>query len=226
MRTELLVCCLLAAPPVLAQTADSLRQLDYDHAAPLDIKGVSVEKRRGVSIHDISYASPKGGRVPAYLLVPDGKGPFAAVLWGHWYWENSEFRNRTEFLEEATALAPAGVVSLLTDGPVARPGHVQDRTPLNETQITDLIQAIGPHHDFHFPVVPVQIFALALIPSQSVCCREGVLDLQLVHRAVLARLETGERRTVSLDKKPCPAIFPPPARLRACSPVRVTAASR
>lgn len=142
MRTELLVCCLLAAPPVLAQTADSLRQLDYDHAAPLDVKEVRVEKRRGVAIHDISYASPKGGRVPAYLLVPDGKGPFAAVLWGHWYWENSEFRNRTEFLEEATALASAGVVSLLTDGPVARPGHVQDRAPLNETQISDLIQAI------------------------------------------------------------------------------------
>jgi len=31
-------------------------------------------------------------------------------------------RNRKEFLDEAVALAPAGVVSLLTDGPVARPG--------------------------------------------------------------------------------------------------------
>jgi cephalosporin-C deacetylase-like acetyl esterase len=142
MRAAFLAGCLLAAPPVFAQTADPLRQLDYDHAAPLDVREGSVQKRRGVSIHDVSYASPGGGRVPASLVVPDGRGPFAAVLWGHWYWENSGFRNRREFLEEATVLGPAGVVSLLTDGPVARPGHVEDKTPLNEQQITDLIQAI------------------------------------------------------------------------------------
>jgi hypothetical protein len=40
------------------------------------------------------------------------------------------------------ALAPAGVISLLTDGPVARPGYVADNTPLNEKQTTDLVQAI------------------------------------------------------------------------------------
>jgi hypothetical protein len=53
--------------------------------------------------------------VPAYLVVPDGKGPFAAVIWGHWYWSNSEFRNRREFLEEAVVVAHSGVVSLLID---------------------------------------------------------------------------------------------------------------
>ena len=51
-------------------------------------------------------------------------------------------RNRKQFLEEAVALAGAGVASLLTDGPVARPGHVQDKTPLNEQEITDLVQQI------------------------------------------------------------------------------------
>src|SRR5207245_5596577 len=86
--------------------------------------------------------SPKGGRVPAYLVVPSGKGPFAAVIWGHWYWENSEFRNRKEFLQEAVALAHAGVVSLLTDGPIARPGHIEDKAPLNPQQVRDLIQQI------------------------------------------------------------------------------------
>ena len=75
-------------------------------------------------------------------MVPDAKGPHAAVIWGHWYWDNSPVRNRKEFLEEAVALAQAGVVSLLTDGPVARPGHVQSRQPLNEQQITDLVQQV------------------------------------------------------------------------------------
>jgi len=51
-------------------------------------------------------------------------------------------RNRKEFLDEAVALAPAGVISLLPDGPVARPGFVADRTPLNEKQTTDMVQAV------------------------------------------------------------------------------------
>jgi len=114
----------------------------YDAKAPLDIKEGGVEHRGDVAIHDISYASPKGGRVPAYLVVPHGKGPFAAIIWGHWYWPNSEMRNRKEFLDEAVTLAPSGVVSLLTDGPIARPGHVEDRSPLNQQQVTDMVQQI------------------------------------------------------------------------------------
>ncbi len=58
------------------------------------------------------------------------------------YWENSDFRNRKEFLDEAVVLADSGVISLLTDGPIARPGHVENHEPLNEQQITDVIQQI------------------------------------------------------------------------------------
>src|SRR5438093_1207964 len=117
-------------------------KFQYDSKAPLDIKEAGTEHRGSVTIRDISYASPKGGRVPAYLVVPVGKGPFAAIIWGHWYWPNSEFRNRKEFLQEAVALAHAGVVSLLTDGPIARPGHIEDKAPVNQQQVKDLIQQI------------------------------------------------------------------------------------
>ena len=51
-------------------------------------------------------------------------------------------RNRKEFLDEAVTLATCGVLSLLTDGPVARPGHVENREPLNDQQATDLVQQI------------------------------------------------------------------------------------
>jgi dienelactone hydrolase len=125
-----------------AQSTRCPSALDYDHAASLEIKETGVSRRGNVAIDDISYASPRGGRVPAYLVVPDGKGPFAAVIWGHWYWTNSEFRNRREFLEEAVVLAHSGVVSLLTDGPVARPGHVDEKDPLSDQAQTELIQAI------------------------------------------------------------------------------------
>jgi len=122
--------------------ASGPQAFEYDPKAPLGVQEAGVTKRGEIEIHDISYASPKGGRVPAYLVVPPGKGPFAAVIWGHWYWGNSPQRNRTEFLEEAVAVAKSGVVSLLTDGPIARPGHVENEEPLNEQQVTDLIQQI------------------------------------------------------------------------------------
>jgi cephalosporin-C deacetylase-like acetyl esterase len=125
-----------------AYAQDSASAFDYDAKAPLDIQEVRVEHRGRAAVHDISFASPKGDRVPAYLVVPDGQGPFAAVLWGHWYWPNSQFFNREEFLAEAVALADAGVVSLLTTGPGARPGHVTDKDPLSDQQSMDLVHAI------------------------------------------------------------------------------------
>jgi hypothetical protein len=60
---------------LFAQDAELLRHFDYDSKAPLDVQEAGVEQRGEVTIHDISYASPKGGRVPAYLVVPKGKGP-------------------------------------------------------------------------------------------------------------------------------------------------------
>jgi pimeloyl-ACP methyl ester carboxylesterase len=130
------------AQPAAQPYQEMVKRFDYDARAPLDVREAGVADRAGVSVHDISYASPRGGRVPAYLVVPPGKGPFAAVVWGHWYWGNSEFRNRREFLDEAVVLARSGVVSLLFDGPVARPGFFADRTPLNEKQIDDRMQSI------------------------------------------------------------------------------------
>src|SRR6266702_2113064 len=126
----------------LTQDAEGVRYVEYNQTAPLQTKQIGTEDRGHAIVYDISYASPNGGVVPAYLVVPKGKGPFAAVIWGHWYWENSPMRNRKEFLDVAVALAPAGVVSLLTDGPVARPGHVKTEDPLDERIATDFLQQV------------------------------------------------------------------------------------
>ena len=142
--SRVVVAIFLFASTLFAQSVDTqlLRHFDYDQKAPLDVQEAGVEQRGDVAIHDISYASPKGGRVPAYLVVPKGKGPFAAVIWGHWYQDGSPFLNRKEFLDEAVALAASGVVSLLTDGPIARPGFVRDPDPLGEAQINDRVRQI------------------------------------------------------------------------------------
>lgn len=133
---------LLIGAQAFAQDPDLVRHFDYDQKAPLGTKHIGVQQRGSATIYDITYDSPKGGVVPAYLVVPRGRGPFAAVIWGHWYWQNSSMRNRREFLDEAIALAPAGVVSLLTDGPIARPGHVESKDPIDERIALDFLQQV------------------------------------------------------------------------------------
>lgn len=138
----LLVALLVLFLPAFAQKPDSSHPFDYDAKLPLDTQDAGVDFRGPVGIYDLSYASPKGGRVPAYLVLPPGKGPFAAVIWGHWCWANSEFRNRKEFLDEAVALAPSGVASLLIDFPIARSGYVAVKDPLTGQQIDELVQEV------------------------------------------------------------------------------------
>lgn len=132
----------LCAPFARAQDPEMLRHFDYDRKAPLEIKHVRVQRRAQATVYDLTYASPKGGAVPAYLVVPKGRGPFAAVIWGHWCWSNSSMRNRKQFLDEAVALAQTGVVSLLTDHPISRPGFVQVKDPLDERNATDFLQQV------------------------------------------------------------------------------------
>ncbi|HEV2903713.1 MAG TPA: hypothetical protein VGW32_01625 [Pyrinomonadaceae bacterium] len=127
---------------VRAQDADLVRHFDYDQKAPLNIKRVGVQKRATATIYDITYDSPKGGVVPAYLVVPKGRGPFAAIIWGHWCWQNSSMKNRKQFLDEAVTLAQSGLVSLLTDHPVSRPGYVEVRDPLDERRFAPFLQQV------------------------------------------------------------------------------------
>jgi dienelactone hydrolase len=99
---------------------EGLRQMfDYDRSLPLDVREVGVEDRNGVRIHDVSYQSPKGGRVTAYLVVPEGqRQKFAGILFMH-----PRPGSRRNFLDEALSLAKAGAVSLLIDAPFSRAGE-------------------------------------------------------------------------------------------------------
>jgi len=92
------------------------RLYDYDSEQPLETKDTLLHERDGVKVYDISYASPGGGRVTAYLVAPAGNGPFAGLVFGHW-----GPGNRTEFLPEAMLYAEAGAASLLIDYPWVRP---------------------------------------------------------------------------------------------------------
>ena len=89
--------------------------LEYDAEAPLDMQEVSRTREEGVTVIDLTYAIPMGGRVPATLVVPDGAGPFAGMLCQH-----GMPSTRQPLIPAAIAYARAGAVVLLIDAPFAR----------------------------------------------------------------------------------------------------------
>ncbi len=58
----------------------------YDHKLPLNIKETGTIKMDGYSIKKIAYQTRPGIYATANLYIPDGKGPFPAVInmLGHW----------------------------------------------------------------------------------------------------------------------------------------------
>jgi dienelactone hydrolase len=90
---------------------------DYDAKTPLDVQQKLLYERGGVKVYDLSYASPKGGRVTAYLVEPAQKGRYAGIVYQHW-----GQGDRSSFLAEAMLLGQIGAVSVLLDAPWLRPG--------------------------------------------------------------------------------------------------------
>jgi dienelactone hydrolase len=108
-----------------------LSAFDYDRDAPLDIKVMSARTQDGVTIHDVTYVSPGGGVIPAYLIFPVQRAPQAGVIFGHW-----GEGNREEFLAEALILARLGLVGLCLDAPHRR--HMEREPTLAEVPALDL----------------------------------------------------------------------------------------
>jgi dienelactone hydrolase len=98
----------------------------YDQSIPLGVVEKGIEKREGGAVKDITFNALTGTDVAAYVVAPDGQGPFAAVLWVHWLGE-PETTNRTQFLNEAMGLASMGVVSVLVDAMWAAPDWFSKR---------------------------------------------------------------------------------------------------
>ena len=147
-RFAIVLTCIVgcwARSTLLCQTVDlnTASHFAYDVSTPLDLRQVSIEKHGTVTVQEITYISPVGGAVPASLVFPNDTGKFAAVIWGHWLMPNATNSNKSEFLQEAVALASAGVVSLLIDAPQARPGFKASPNPaLVAQQVIDLRRAL------------------------------------------------------------------------------------
>jgi dienelactone hydrolase len=118
----LLAASALAAEPLPAEL------FAYDKTAPINLVEAGRETRGPAVIRDVTF-TPAGRPVKAYLVTPAaGEGLHAAILYVHWLGEPAT-TNRTQFLDEAMALASRGVVSLLVEGMWAEPNWYKHRVP-------------------------------------------------------------------------------------------------
>ena len=88
----------------------------YDQQAPLTLEILSDRVQNDAIVQDITYASPHGGKVSAFLILPLEEPPQVGLIFGHW-----GEGDRAEFVDEAIVLARLGFASLCLDAPVRRP---------------------------------------------------------------------------------------------------------
>lgn len=89
---------------------------DYDRRRPLAVREVRAREIDGARVTTLTYATVFGHRRAAYAVRPAaGDGPFPLILYVHWYEPESPDSNRTQFLEEAQALARLGASALLVE---------------------------------------------------------------------------------------------------------------
>jgi predicted esterase len=73
------------------------------------------EEKDGATVHAVSYAG-RGNRITAFLVVPEGDGPFSVVLF-----MPGAPGARYTFFTESIELAKWGIASISPDPPYARP---------------------------------------------------------------------------------------------------------
>lgn len=117
----------------------------YDAAAPLDVQVASTITMPSAVVRDVTFAARPdraAERLAAYIVAPARPtASMPAVLWVHWLGEAAT-TNRTEFLDEATALAARGVVSVLVDAMWSKPRWYRDRL-LEEDSATSIGQVVS-----------------------------------------------------------------------------------
>ena len=101
--------------PVSSIYEQGVHLFEYDAESLLLITEIHARQKDGYTLHDIHYPSPKTGDVPAYLLVPEGSGPFAGILLMH-----GSSGSRESLLPLAQDLVLTGAVVLAISAPTAR----------------------------------------------------------------------------------------------------------
>lgn len=119
---------------------------DYDPAAALDVRQPQIASGPGGTVRDLSFTSPRGGRVAGYLVIPAKGRRHPAVVLLH-----GAGGDRRELLAFAAGLAGRGIVGLTLDSPTSRAADktlpsgmagVRRRTQLLEQEVIEARRAV------------------------------------------------------------------------------------
>jgi hypothetical protein len=95
----------------------------YDDDAPLSVRTVDSWQDGNLRVSSISYASPRGGRVPALIVAPRGDGPLAGLIVQH-----GLPGDKFQVLPIAEDFARTGAVVVAIDAPWSRRRELPDFT--------------------------------------------------------------------------------------------------
>ena len=101
---------------LLDEATNSL--FDYDSESQVVFTENSISQEDGYTVKDIHYPSPRIGDVPAYLVIPDGDGPFAGMILMH-----GSSGSRESLLPLAKDFSKTGAVVLTISAPPVRTGR-------------------------------------------------------------------------------------------------------
>lgn len=102
----------------------------YDVYLDLQVQQRGEEKRGDAIVKDVSFDSSAHSETPrrvnAFIVLPSTAAPHAGILWCHWLGQPAT-SNRSQFLDEAVALARQGAVSVLVDAMWSDPKWYETR---------------------------------------------------------------------------------------------------
>jgi dienelactone hydrolase len=139
---RLLVCAVVAVVAGGGGDGHDGSVFGYDAKAPLDVRVKNSWNDGDVTVRGITYASPRGGRVPALVMKPAGKGPFAGLIVQH-----GMPGSGADMAAVGESFARLGAVVVLIDAPFARrsgePVRFDERDRREQIQlIVDLCRAV------------------------------------------------------------------------------------
>jgi len=102
----------------------------------LDTKDIRLIRKRVEDVESqlLVIQTPFGYRRIAELFLPQTDGPFAAVLYIHWYEPPSPDSNRSQFVDEAKEMARSGAACLLIETLWSDPDFFLKRTQAEDLQ--------------------------------------------------------------------------------------------
>jgi dipeptidyl aminopeptidase/acylaminoacyl peptidase len=107
---------------------------NYPKLVSSDVRLAGRKKEDGYEKQLIVFQTPFGYRRTAELFLPEGEGPFPAILYVHWYEPESRNSNRSQFVNEAVEMAKQGVICLTVETMWSDPDFFTKRTQADDMQ--------------------------------------------------------------------------------------------